>query len=257
MTINDVINSKSLNELVCAVEEFCRENLVRGNDDVCMELIEKLELIKGNDYLMLLSSYIIAAEDGDEVIEALYEFIANCKGFVEADEEMTQQVTKEEFEAVLDECQEKCGLLDCIKEERTLNIIEIPYYNSEREVCTQLRNKIVNIILPKIDINKTVKEYIAERIGAILYDVLLSNWSDKYIRAEINRYIPETRSQANTTTKELFKKYFYSVVLYKERSPGIYPEFDEHMQRVLILEFFRHIIKHCSYQQEDNDNKKE
>lgn len=255
MTINDITNSKSLHELVCAVEEFCKENLVRENDDVFAELREQLELIKENDFIMLLSSYIAAAEDGDEVIEALYEFIANCKEFVVADEDMTQQVTKAEFEAVLDECQDKCGLLDCIKEEHILNIVETPYYSSTRESCIQIRNNIVNIILPKIDINKNVGEYIAVELGAILYDVLLTKWSDDFIRCEIQRYIPETRAETNTTTKALFKKIFYSVVLYKERSPGIYPEFDEHMQRVLILEFFRHIIKRCSFQQEDKDNK--
>ena len=33
-----------------------------------------------------------------------------------------------------------------------------------------------------------------------------------------------------------------SVILYKERKPGIYTEFDDHMRRVIVLEFYRRII---------------
>ena len=43
--------------------------------------------------------------------------------------------------------------------------------------------------------------------------------------------------------KQLFKKYFYDVVLYKERKPGIYTKFDEHMKRVIVLEFYKKIIQ--------------
>lgn len=44
--------------------------------------------------IVMLSAYMSAAEDGEEIIEALYEFVSNCKGFTEADDDMTQQVTK-------------------------------------------------------------------------------------------------------------------------------------------------------------------
>ncbi len=40
-----------------------------------------------------------------------------------------------------------------------------------------------------------------------------------------------------------FEKCFKSVVNYKERKPGIYPEFDEHMQQVLDIEFYKRIIQ--------------
>lgn len=43
--------------------------------------------------------------------------------------------------------------------------------------------------------------------------------------------------------KQLFREYFYSVVLYKERKPGIYLKFDAHMKQVLDMEFFKRIIK--------------
>ena len=56
MTINGIKKSKTLHELVSAVESFCKENLVRENDEVCMELKEQLEFATQNDYLTLLSS---------------------------------------------------------------------------------------------------------------------------------------------------------------------------------------------------------
>lgn len=242
MTINGILNSRSLYELVCAAEEFCQKNIIRENDDVCMKLKEQLEISAENDYLTLLSSYVVAAEDGDEVIEALYEFVENCKDFVEADEDMTHQVTKEEFETILDECQTKCSVLDCINESNIMNPIEVPYYSQHRETCVQIKNNVINLFLPKIDINKNTREYIAEEIGTILYNILLTKLDMEYIRHEMNRYIPETREKNDIKTNELFKDYFYNVVLYKERKPGIYPVFDDHMRRVIILGFFKRII---------------
>ena len=55
-----------------------------------MQLRDQINEITGNDYIVMLSAYMCTAEDGDEIIEALYEFVSNCKGFVEVDEEMTQ-----------------------------------------------------------------------------------------------------------------------------------------------------------------------
>ena len=58
----------------------------------------------------------------------------------------------------------------------------------------------------------------------------------------MNRYIGESRNREEPT-KELFKEYFYQVVLYKERKPGIYLEIDDHMRRIFVLEFFKRIIR--------------
>jgi len=41
----------------------------------------------------------------------------------------------------------------------------------------------------------------------------------------------------------MFVDYFYDVLKYKDRKPGIYTHFDKHMERVMILEFYRRIIK--------------
>jgi hypothetical protein len=79
------------------------------------------------------------------------------------------------------------------------------------------------------------------QLGAVLYNVLTTKLAPEYIEAEMNRYIPET-IQKTASTSMLFKQYFYDVVLYKDRKPGIYTEFDEHMERVLNMEFFKRII---------------
>lgn len=241
MTISNIINSKSLQELLDATEEFCKKAIISDTDEICMELKERLENSVGNDYLTILSSYMAAAEDGDEVIEALYEFAANCKGFVEAEEEMTQQVTKEEFETVLAECEDKCALVSCIEDSHELNTVEIPMYNQYREFGLKFKNSAINLFLPKIDINKDIREYISEELGLILYNVLVKRLDVDFIRKEMNRYIPETRNE-DVKVRQLFKKYFYQVVLYEERKPGIYTKFDDHMRRVIILEFFKRII---------------
>lgn len=241
MTINNILNSRTLQELLDATEEFCKKAIIRDNDDVCIELREKLVSSENNEYLVILASYMSAAEDGDEIIEALYEFAANCKGFVEADEETTQQVTKEEFETVLAECEDKCALISCIEDSHVLNVAEVPMYNQYREFALRFKNDAINLFLPRIDINKNIREYIAEELGIMLYNVLAKKLDVDFIRHEINRYIPETRNE-EMTVKQQFKKYFYQVVLYQERKPGIYTEFDDHMRRVIILEFYKRII---------------
>ena len=212
MTINNILNSRTLQELLDATEEFCKKAIIRDNDDICIELREKLASSEDNEYLIILSSYMSAAEDGDEIIEALYEFAANCKGFVEVDEEITQQVTKEEFETVLAECEDKCALKTCIEDSHVLNVAEIPMYNQYREFGLRFKNDAINLLLPKIEINKNTKEY-----------------------------IPDARRE-ELRTKQLFVKYFYQVILYQERKPGIYTKFDDHMRRVIILEFYKRII---------------
>lgn len=75
----------------------------------------------------------------------------------------------------------------------------------------------------------------------ILYNVLKTKLNEDFIRLELCRYIPAARNE-ELRTKQLFIKYFYQVILYKERKPGIYTEFDDHMRRVIVLEFYRRII---------------
>ena len=242
MNINSILKSKTLAELLDAIDDFCRNSFIRENDDEIMNLKEQVDEITDNDYIVMLSAYMCAAEDGDEVIEALYEFVSNCKGFVEPDEDLTQQVTKEEFEEVLNECEDKCAIMSCIEENHTINVAEVPMYNIYREFGLRFKNNAINLFLPKIDINTDTKKFIGEELGIILYKVLTEEFTPDYIRHEMNRYIGESRNREEPT-KELFKEYFYQVVLYKERKPGIYLEIDDHMRRIFVLEFFKRIIR--------------
>ena len=242
MTISNILNSRSLSELLDAADEFCKNAILRDNDDECMELKAKLESTTGNDYFAILSSYMIVAEDGDEVIEALYEFVSNCRMFVEADEEETEQIHKDEFEAVLDECEGKCVVLSCIGLEHTLNIAETPMISRSVELCIKEKNAVINIFLTRCSVLEDKEKYIANIIGATLYRVISKKFDAEYIQDEINRYIPTSRI-VEKPVKEMFVDYFYDVLKYKDRKPGIYTCFDKHMERVLILEFYRRIIK--------------
>lgn len=242
MNTERIINAKNLNELLDAIDDFCRKSFLREDDTECMQLKERVEAVSDNDYLVLLASYFAVCEDGEEIIEALYEFAGNCKGFVEADEAMTHQVTKAEFEAVLDECEDKCALKSCIEDSHVLKTAETECYNIYREFTLRFKENNINLILPRIDINTDVRKYISEELGAILYGVLKTKLSTETIQKEMYRYIPETR-QSDKPTKQLFKEYFYDVVLYKDRKPGIYLEFDDHMKRVIVMEYYRRIIK--------------
>ena len=240
MSIDRILESKTLFELLDALNDFCVDSFSCDDDSECMELKEAIGNTN-NEYLVLLSSYLCVCEDSDEVIEALYEFISNCEGFAEADREMTQQVTKEEFETVLDECEDKCGLKTCIEAEHTLNVAEVDAVNRYDELNFRIRNNYVNLFLPRIDINTDKRQFISEQLGLMLYDVIKSKIPPEEIKNEISKYILEART-ADKTARQLFKEYFYNVVQYKDRKPGIYTEFDEHMKRVIILEFFRNMI---------------
>ena len=242
MTISNILNARSLLELLDAADEFCKNAILRDNDDECMELKAKLEVVTNNDYLTILASYMSVAEDGDEVIEALYEFVSNCRMFAETDEEETQQISKEEFEAVLDECESKCEVLSCIEAESTVNIAEIPMMSRSVELCVKEKNEVINIFLPRISTLDDKEKYIANIIGTTLYRVICKRFDVDYIKHEINRYIPTSRIDERSA-KEMFVDYFYDVLKYKDRKPGIYTHFDKHMERVLILEFYRRIIK--------------
>lgn len=241
MLIDKIIKEKSLLKLLDLIREFCREVALGNNDEQCIRLKESVENAEGNDYLTLLSSYLSICDTGDEVIEALEEFVDNCKDFAEANEDMTEQITKAEFETVLCECEEKCGLMSCIEAEHTVNIAETDAESHNREAEIQCIGSNINILLPRIDINTDKTKYIAENIGQMLYDVIAQKLEPDDIRYEMNRYIPEVKNRGEPT-RALFRKYFYSVLLYKTQKPKIYPDFNEHMHRVIVLEFFKRII---------------
>ncbi|NDO18583.1 hypothetical protein FMM68_02800 [Lachnospiraceae bacterium MD329] len=241
MLINEITESKSLLKLLDLIRGFCRESALGDNTEKCIRLKEAVENAEGNDYLTLLSSYLSICETGDEVIEALEEFADNCKGFAEANEDMTEQITKAEFETVLCECEEKCGLMSCVEAEHTVNIAEADAESYNREGEIQFIGSNINILLPRIDINTDKTKYIAENIGHMLYDVIVQKLEPDDIRYEINRYIPEVKNRGEPV-RELFRECFYSVILYKTQKPKIYQDFNEHMYRVVVLEFFKRII---------------
>lgn len=240
--IEKIINAIGLSELINEINEFCEKSYMREDDTECMELVKRVKNKEDSDIHVLLGSYLSVCEDDDEVIESLYEFVSNCRGFVEADEDTTKQVTKDEFEAVLSECEEKCSIQSCIEKEYELKVAEIPMVNHRREFGMKFKGNEIALTLPKIDINCDSRQYIAEELGTILYDVLKTKISPETLLHELNRYIPETR-KSKESTRQLFRKYFYSVVQYKERKPGIYPNFDAHMKHVLNMEFFKRIIQ--------------
>lgn len=242
MTISNILNARSLSELLDAADEFCKNALLRDNDDECMELKAKLEETTGNDYLTILSSYMIVAEDGDEVVEALYEFVSNCRMFIEPSEEETEQIGKDKFEAILSECESKCEVLSCIEAESTINIAEIPMISRSVELCIKEKNEVINIFLPRCNALEDKEKYISNIIGTTLYKVISKKFDAEYIQNEINRYIPTSRIEERSA-REMFVDYFYDVLKYNERKPGIYTHFDKHMERVMILEFYRRIIK--------------
>lgn len=81
----------------------------------------------------------------------------NCRGFIEADEETTQQVSKAEFEAVLNECEDKCAVRTCIETEHKLNTAEINLYAKNDEACLKIKGDNINLFLPRVDMNIDTK----------------------------------------------------------------------------------------------------
>lgn len=245
MNIDNILNSKSLSELLDAAEIFCKNAVMRDDDSECMELKEKLEQVADNDYLTMLSAYMSAAENGDEVVDAIYEFVGNCRTFTEADKENTKQITKDEFEAILDECEDKCGIESYMEiEGYTLKIAEVPMIQKCQANLMKFKGNDILLYLPMVDKNIDTKQYIAEEIGGMLYETVIRKLKQDIVLQELHRYIPKTR-KSSEPPKQLFRKYFYSVVKYKERKPGIYTEFDEHMKQVLDMEFYRRIMAMC------------
>ena len=82
--------------------------------------------------------------------------------------------------------------------------------NRYREFAMRIKNNYVCDILPKIDKTVEPKQYIAEELGSILYDVLKDKFEKSYIRREMERYISAVRTDGSDT-RTLFKKHFYDV----------------------------------------------
>lgn len=240
MDIKNILKSDTISELLDAIDDFCRNAVAESDNDICMSLKEEVSA-SDKDILGILGAYLCACEDGDEVIEALYEFSGNCSGFAVCDNEETKQITKNEFEGILDECEDKCMLLTCIEEEHKLRTAEIEAYNPFENFGVRFKNENICVLLPRIDISTDVKKYISDTIGEILYGVIEKRIKPETIRAEMNRYIPGARNDSRNT-KDLFKKYLYDVVIHEDRKPGIYLEFDEHMRQLFSVEFYKRLI---------------
>ena len=237
-----ILEAQTMSELLGAIDEFCKNLYLQDDaEEQCSKLKDEVAGCVDNDNITLLSAYLSSADDADEVAEALYEFASICGSYSEANEEMTQQITKAEFEAVLDECEDKCMLETCIESEYEIKAAEIPAYSECREHDVRFKGNSICVLLPRIDINTDTKKYISDMFGGILYKIVETKIKPEEIRCEMNRYIPATRN-SEESTKRLFKKYFYDVVIHKDRKPGIYLGFDDHMRRLFSIEFFKRLI---------------
>lgn len=129
----------------------------------------------------------------------------------------------------------------CIESEYEIKAAEMPAYSECREYDIRFKENNICVLLPRIDINTDTKKYISDMIGGILYKIVETKIKPEEIRHEMNRYIPATRN-SEESTKTLFKQYFYDVVIHKDRKPGIYLEFDDHMHQLFSIEFFKRLI---------------
>ena len=237
-----ILEVQTMSELLGAIDEFCKNLYLQDDaEEQCSKLKDEVAGCVDNDNITLLSAYLSSADDADEVAEALYEFASICGSYSEANEEMTQQITKAGFEAILDECEDKCMLETCIESEYEIKAAEIPAYSECREYDIRFKGNNICVLLPRIDINTDTKKYISDMIGGILYRIVETKIKPEEIRHEMNRYIPATRN-SEESTYELFKQYFYDVVIHKDRKPGIYLEFDDHMRQLFSIEFFKRMI---------------
>ena len=237
-----ILEAQTMSELLDAIDEFCKNLYLQDDaEEQCSKLKNEIADCSDNDNIVLLSAYLSSADGADEVAEALYEFISVCGSYSEANEEMTQQISKAEFEAILDECEDKCMLETCIESEYEIKAAEIPACSECREYDVRFKENNICVLLPRIDINTDTKKYISDMIGGILYRIVETKIKPEEIRHEMNRYIPATRN-SEESTKRLFKKYFYDVVIHKDRKPGIYLEFDDHMRQLFSIEFFKRLI---------------
>lgn len=237
-----ILEAQTMSELLGAIDEFYKNLYLQDDaEEQCSKLKDEVAGCSDNDNIILLSAYLSFADGADEVAEALYEFISVCGSYSGADEEMTQQITKAEFEAILDECEDKCMLETCIESEYEIKAVEIPAYSECRENDVRFKGNNICVLLPRIDINTDTKKYISDMIGGILYKIVETKIKPEEIRYEMSRYISATRN-SEESTKKLFKQYFYDVVVHKDRKPGIYLEFDEHMRQLFSIEFFKRLI---------------
>ena len=76
-TIEKIVNAIGLSELLNEIDTFCEESYMREDDSECMELKEQIENKTDSDIHMILAAYLSVCEDGDEVIQSLYEFAIN------------------------------------------------------------------------------------------------------------------------------------------------------------------------------------
>ena len=129
----------------------------------------------------------------------------------------------------------------CIESKYEIKAAEISAYSECREHDVRFKGNSICVLLPRIDINTDTKKYISDMIGGILYKIVETKIKPEEIRHEMNRYIPATRN-SEESTKNLFKKCFYDVVVHKDRKPGIYFEFDDHMRQLFSIEFFKRLI---------------
>lgn len=241
MSINKIMEANSIGELLSAIDDFCLDTTVCDNDSECLGLKEEV-LASGKDILSILASYLCVCEDGDEVINALYEFSANCKSFVECKDESAEKITKEEFEAVLEECEEKSEVRTCIEYVNELKIAEVNATNRFPQHLVRIKSETVNVFLPCINREEDKTKYISNIIGRALFFVVNKYVKKEDIRYMMNKLIPECRD-SDRGTMDLFIDYFCDVVKYKERKPGIYTEFDSHMKQVIVLQFYKNIVE--------------
>lgn len=82
------------------------------------------------------------------------------------------------------------------------------------------------------------------KIIELIYYKFLEGWSlpklSKHL--EENGYKTAKGSMAWSKATIRGKKYFYDVVIHKDRKPGIYLEFDDHMRQLFSIEFFKRLI---------------
>lgn len=161
---------------------------------------------------------------------------------------MTEQIAKEEFEGVLDHCEEVCAVKTCIETEHIINVAEIPMLCLHNKFAKNEKNNAFNIFLPIINNLDEKQKYISDMIADMFFDSIKGVLGEEYVLKEMKRYIPQSRN-SDKSAKELFRDYFCYVVKYKERKPGIYTEFDEHMKGVIITAFYTRMSQEylCRY----------
>ncbi len=116
---------------------------------------------------------------------------------------MTQQISKAEFKAGLDECEDKCMLETCIESEYEIKAAEIQAYSECREHDVRFKENKICVLLPRIDINTNAKKYISDMIGGILYKIVETKIKPEVMRYEINIYIPATCNSEEFTKNYL------------------------------------------------------